>query len=70
LVVKEEPNPEIWVYRDGSFHWITSLDAFAHFGYTWQDVHIVEPGYLSQFDQGVPLYVLTHEGPIFKLVPR
>jgi hypothetical protein len=58
LVVKEAASPEIWVYRDGAFHWITSLDAFDHFGYRWQDVHVVEPGFLSQFDKGTPLYVL------------
>lgn len=58
LVVKEEPSPDIWVYRDGAFHWITSLDAFEHFGYRWQDVHIVETGFLDQFEKGRPLYVL------------
>jgi hypothetical protein len=58
LVVKEATSPDIWVYRDGAFHWITSLDAFEHFGYRWQDVHIVEPGFLNQFEKGSPLYVL------------
>ncbi len=58
LVVKEENSPDIWVYRDEQFHWITSLDAFNHYGYRWQDVHIVEPGFLSQFEKGNPIYVL------------
>jgi len=58
LVVKETTSPDIWVYRDGAFHWITSLDAFEHYGYRWQDVHIVEPGFLNQFEKGSPLYVL------------
>lgn len=58
LVVKESTSPDIWVYRDGAFHWITSLDAFDYFGYRWQDVHVVEPGFLSQFDKGNPIYVL------------
>lgn len=58
LVVKETASPDIWVYRDSAFHWITSLDAFQHFGYRWQDVHLVEPGFLNQFDKGSPIYVL------------
>jgi hypothetical protein len=58
LVVKESTSPDIYVYRDGAFHWITSLDAFEHFGYRWQDVHIVEPGFLNPFQKGAPLYAL------------
>lgn len=58
LVVKEATSPEFWVYRDGAFHWITSLEAFEHFGYSWRDVHIVEPGFLDPFEKGTPLYVL------------
>ena len=58
LVVKESNSPDIWVYRDGAFHWITSLDAFQHFGYRWQDVHIVESGFLNEFEKGNPIYVL------------
>ena len=58
LVVKEAASPEIYVYRDDAFHWITSLDAFEHFGYRWQDVHVVESGFLSRFEKGRPLYVL------------
>jgi hypothetical protein len=58
LLVKESNSPDIWVYRDNQFHWITSLDAFDHFGYRWQNVHIVEPGFLNQFEKGNPIYVL------------
>ncbi len=58
LLVKEESSPDVYVYRDGAFHWITSLDAFEHYGYRWQNVHIVEPGFLNAFDKGAPLYVL------------
>lgn len=58
LVVKEEASPDVYVYRDGKFHWITSLDAFEHFGYRWQDVHNVEPGFLDEFQIGSPVYVL------------
>ncbi len=58
LVVKEEDRPDIWVYRDGAFHWITSLDAFQHYGYRWEQVHSVEPGFLNPFAKGSPIYVL------------
>ncbi len=58
LVVKEETSPDIWVYRDGAFHWISSLDAFEHYGYRWEQVHVVEPGFLSAFDKGSPIYAL------------
>lgn len=58
LVVKEENDPDIYVYQDGVFRWISSLEAFEHYGYTWGDVHIVEDGYLDDFEIGAPLYVL------------
>ncbi len=58
LLVREDNSPDVWVYRDGTFHWITSLDAFQHFGYRWENVHTVEPGFLSDFEKGKPLYVL------------
>ena len=58
LVVKESTSPDIWVYRDDAFHWITSLEAFDHYGYRWEVVHIVEPGFLDQFPKGNPIYVL------------
>lgn len=58
LVVKEETSQDVYVYRDGKFHWITSLEAFDHFGYRWQDVHSVNPGFLEDFEIGNPLYVL------------
>ncbi|MGI8914176.1 MAG: hypothetical protein ACR2JY_10435 [Chloroflexota bacterium] len=58
LVVKEATSPQVWVYRDGAFHWITSLEAFQYLGYRWQDVHIVETGFLKPFPQGYSLSVL------------
>ncbi len=58
LVVKEEDDEEIYVYQDGRFRWISSLDAFAHYGFTWGDVHIVEDGFLDEFEIGAPLHVL------------
>lgn len=58
LLVKEAGSPEVWVYRDGAFHWITSLDAFEYLGYRWANVRIVEQSFLSQYPKGRPLYVL------------
>jgi len=58
LVVKEEDDSEIYVYRDGEFRWISSMDAFEHYGYTWGDVHVVEDGFLDTFEIGAPLHVL------------
>jgi hypothetical protein len=58
LVVKEENGEKIYVYQNDQFRWISSLDAFEHFGYTWGDVHIVEDGYLDRFEIGTPLHVL------------
>jgi hypothetical protein len=58
LVVKEEDDPEIYVYQDGVFRWISSLDAFEHYGYTWRDVHIVPDGYLAGYEIGAPIHVL------------
>jgi hypothetical protein len=58
LVVKEEDDEEIYVYQNDRFRWISSMDAFEHFGFTWGDVHIVEDGYLDRFEIGTPLHVL------------
>jgi len=58
LVVKEAGADEIYVYQDGRFRWISSLDAFEHYGFTWADVHVVEDGSLDQFEFGAPLHVL------------
>ena len=58
LVVKEENSEEIFVYQDGRFRWISSLDAFEHYGFTWGDVRVVQDGYLVGFETGSPLHVL------------
>jgi hypothetical protein len=58
LLVKEAGSEDVWVYHNNAFHWITSLEAFNRNRYRWQDVHIVEDGYLSQFQKGNPLGVL------------
>jgi hypothetical protein len=70
LVVKEKGDEKIYIYRDGHFRWISSLEAFEHFGYTWGDVHIVQDGYLDKFEIGTPLHVLLkcHHSPhIYRL---
>ena len=70
LVVKEEDDEKIYVYQNGQFRWISSLDAFEHFHFTWGDVRIVEDGYLNQFEIGTPLHVLLkcHSSPhIYRL---
>jgi hypothetical protein len=58
LVVKEEDDPEIYVYQDGQFRWISSLDAFEMRGYTWENVHIVEDGFLESYEIGPPIHVI------------
>ena len=62
LVVKEENSEEIYVYGDGEFRWISSLDAFDHHGFTWGDVRVVQEGFLEGFDVGTPLHVLLKCG--------
>jgi hypothetical protein len=56
LLVKESNSPDIYVYRNDAFHWVTSLDVFEAKGYHWENVHIVEPGYLDPVIKGAPLY--------------
>jgi hypothetical protein len=58
LVVKEEDDPEIYVYEDGRFRWISSLRAFEMRGYVWEDVHIVEDGFLEEHTIGPPIHVI------------
>jgi hypothetical protein len=58
LVVKEENDDKIYVYEDEQFRWISSMDAFEHYHYTWGDVHVVEDGYLDRFEIGTPIHVL------------
>ncbi len=58
LVVKEEDDPEIYVYEDGRFRWISSLRAFEMHGYVWEDVHVVEDGFLEEHEIGPPIHVI------------
>jgi hypothetical protein len=58
VVVKEEGSEDIYVFQNGQFRWISSMDAFEHYGFTWGDVHIVEDSYLDRFEKGPGLHVL------------
>jgi hypothetical protein len=58
LVVKEEDDPDIYVYQDGRFRWISSLKAFEMRGYEWGDVHVVEDGFLEPYEIGPPIHVI------------
>ena len=50
--------PEVSVLQDNHKRWINSLDAFAHYGYKWDEVHFVDDACLNQFPDGRPLHVL------------
>lgn len=58
LVVKQEGHEAIYILQDDQFRWISSMDAFKHLGLTWEDVHIVDEGFLAQFETGPPVHVL------------
>jgi hypothetical protein len=59
FVVKEEDEPEIYVFQDGQLRWISSIEAFEAYGYEWSDVHVAEDGYLDGFEIGPPLEVVV-----------
>jgi hypothetical protein len=59
LLVKESDKPEIYVYEDGQFRWVTDLDAFQWYGFQWKNVHEVEPGFLATYPIGSPLAVVA-----------
>ena len=58
LLVKQATSPDVWVYQDNAFHRISSIEAFQQLGYRWQDVHIVNAGFLEEFPKGSPRYAL------------
>ena len=58
LVVTEEDDEEIYIYQHDTFRWISSMDAFDHLGLTWEDVHVVEDGFLDRHEIGTPVHVL------------
>ncbi len=57
LVLKGS-GPEIYVLEDNKLRWISSLEAFEFFGYTWDQVHIVDDKFLGEFEKGRPIHVL------------
>jgi hypothetical protein len=54
LVLKGE-GEEIYVLEDNHKRWISSLDAFAYYGFTWEQVNHVDDDFLDQFPSGPPL---------------
>jgi len=49
---------EIYVLEDNKLRWISSLEAFEFFNYRWDQVHVVDDGFLEQFEKGRPIHVL------------
>jgi hypothetical protein len=49
---------EIYVLEDNHKRWISSLDAFEHYGYRWQQVNVVNDAFLDQFPNGPALSIL------------
>ena len=59
LVVKEEDDEEIYVYKDDQFRWISNMATFEAHGFVWGDVHVVGDGFLDRFKVGPPLSLLA-----------
>ena len=57
LIVKGS-GPEFYILQGGKLRWISSLDAFQHYGYRWSQVHQVDDDFLDEFERGAPLHVL------------
>jgi len=54
LVLKGE-GEKIYVLEDNRLRWISSLDAFEYYGYSWEQVNLVDDEFLDQFPPGPPL---------------
>ncbi len=48
----------IYVLDNNQKRWISSLEAFEFFGYSWEQVNVVDDAFLDQFEDGRPLYLL------------
>ena len=59
LLVKESDKPDVYVYEDGEFRWITDLQVFEHYRYRWENVHEVAPGFLADYKIGRPVYLIA-----------
>ena len=57
LVLKDS-GADIYVLEDDKLRWISSLEAFEFFGYRWDQVHVIEDGFLEQFEKGHPIHIL------------
>jgi len=57
LVLKDSGS-DIYVLADDKLRWISSLEAFEFFNYRWDQVHVVEDGFLEQFEPGRPIHVI------------
>lgn len=57
LVLKDS-GADIYVLEDDKLRWISSLEAFEFFGYRWEQVHVVDDGFLEQFEKGRPIHIL------------
>ncbi len=57
LVLKGS-DEKIYVLENNQKQWITTLDAFTHYGYRWEQVHLVDDAFLDQFENGRSLYLL------------
>ncbi|MBK8901456.1 MAG: hypothetical protein IPM53_09760 [Anaerolineaceae bacterium] len=57
LVLKGS-SEKIYVLENNQKRWISSLEAFAFFGYSWEQVNVVDDAFLNQFEDGRPLYIL------------
>ncbi|MDJ0755096.1 MAG: hypothetical protein QNJ45_16360 [Ardenticatenaceae bacterium] len=57
LVLKGS-GPDIYVLENNQRRWISSLDAFRHYGYTWAQVNEVEDDFLESFPEGLPIHLL------------
>ena len=53
---------DIYVLQDNKLRWISSLEAFEFFGYRWDQVHVVDDGFLEQFEPGRPIHILLKCG--------
>jgi hypothetical protein len=49
---------EIYVLEDNKLRWISSLEAFEFFNYRWEQVRVVDDGFLEKFEKGRPIHVL------------
>jgi hypothetical protein len=48
----------IYVLENNQLRWISSLDAFHHYGYRWEQVREVEDSFLAGFEEGRPIHLL------------